>query len=110
MQSKLFFRQAGVIPCRGRADRIWAAMWPLVAIASLLAVLLLAGYWDKRAEQVQEQAQAQRQRDLQAAYGRGLRQGQADMLATAEAGWGAARDAAAPGPTCALAGSVRRAP
>jgi len=100
MESRLQFREVGVVHCRTAGDRARAVAWPLVAIAALIGVMALAGYWDQRAEQEQALADARRDVALQRAYGQGLRQGQADMLATAEAGWTAAHQAAADAQAC----------
>lgn len=105
--SKEAFREVGVVHATARAGRMWAVLWPVLGIGSFLGVLVLAGYWDARAEQEQAVAEARHKLALQQAYGAGLHQGQAEMLATAEAGWQAAHMAAADDAACV---PVRRLP
>lgn len=98
--SRALFREVGAVPTRSLSDRLWGLLWPVLSITSLLALLVLAGYWDARAEQQLQLAETRRAVALAQAYRAGLRQGQADMLATAEAGWSTARLAAAEAQSC----------
>lgn len=92
MKTRLLFRQSGyVIPTRSLGAALWDWAWPVLAISSLLATLGLAGYWDTRAETERVAADLRRDVELQRAFNAGRQQGHDDMLATAQAGWDAAK-------------------
>lgn len=66
-------------------------VWPVVAMLALLATLAMLQWLDERDTQAHAEASRRRAADLARAYQQGRDQGHAEMIATAEAGWQAAR-------------------
>lgn len=99
MKTPLFMRESAHLQRTVRYGSLidwltgWLAnlVWPLGAALSLLALLATLQWLDERDTTRHAEASRQRAADLARAYQQGRDQGHAEMIATAEAGWAAAR-------------------
>lgn len=92
MRSRLIFRQhAHIVPTNTPWLLRTEWLWSVFALACLVVVFGLAGYWDQRAENEQALQVARHRAALARAYEAGVEQGHAQMVATATAAWEAAQ-------------------
>lgn len=92
-------RPAAITPTRtwagSAAELALEAVWPVSGVAAAVMVFAFAGYLDEKARTEHELAEARVELKLQQAYARGAEAGakaaEARLVATAEAGWSAAR-------------------
>lgn len=69
---------------------VWL-VWPACALLTLLALLYILQWLDDRDTSLHLQAARERAAELARVYQQGRAYGNAEMIATAEAGWAAAR-------------------